>query len=79
MSISRNTNCYSQLSLLYSQRHTFIIIIIIIIIIYVFIYYADKQQKAPEHKRHTAHIQYTKKKAIHRNKTIKSIKHNIYI
>jgi len=49
--------------------HSPIIIIIIIIII---IYYTEAAKK---HKNKKAHIQYTKKKAIHRNKTIKSIKH----
>jgi len=43
-----------------------------ILLLLLFIYYAEA---AKQHRNKKANIQYTKKKAIHRNKTIKSIKH----
>jgi len=43
------------------------------LLLLLFIYYAEAAKKHLNKK--ASHIQYTKKKSIHRNKTIKSIKH----
>ena len=48
---------------------------IVVVVVINIIYYVEAVEQCTKHKRHAFRLQYIKKKAIHKNKTIKSTHH----